>query len=104
LRDIGERFGGFDLVALDVGPYDKRWAYIHMFPEEAAQAAEDLRAKALLPAHVGRFAIAAHDWDEPFRRLVAASRNKPFHLLTPSIGALVRVDDEAQRFSRWWEK
>ncbi|CAM3970588.1 MBL fold metallo-hydrolase [Rahnella bruchi] len=62
-RDIGQRFGKFDLVALDMGQYDPRWANIHMFPEEAAQAAEDLDAVRLLPAHVGRFSIAAHDWD-----------------------------------------
>jgi len=31
-------------------------------------AAEILDAKALLPAHVGRFALARHSWDEPFER------------------------------------
>ena len=29
-KAIGERFGGFDLVALDTGQYDPRWPYIHM--------------------------------------------------------------------------
>jgi L-ascorbate metabolism protein UlaG (beta-lactamase superfamily) len=103
-KEIGERFGGFDLVALDMGQYDKRWANIHMFPEQAVQAAEDLRAKALLPAHVGRFRIAAHDWDEPFQRLMAASQGKDLRLLTPTIGALVRMDDESQKFSEWWKE
>lgn len=102
-REIGEKFGGFDLVALDGGQYDRRWANIHMFPEEAAQAAEDLRTKALLPAHVGRFTIAAHDWDEPFVRIAAASEGKPYRLLTPTIGDVVRLGDETQDFSRWWE-
>lgn len=102
-REIGEKFGGFDLVALDGGQYDRRWANIHMFPEEAAQAAEDLRTKALLPAHVGRFTIAAHDWDEPFVRIAAASEGKPYRLLTPTIGDVVRLGDETQVFSRWWE-
>lgn len=101
-REIGERFGGFDLVALDSGQYDKRWANIHMFPEQAAQAAEDLRTKALLPAHVGRFSIAAHDWDEPFKRIASAAAGKAYRLLTPGIGVPVRVGDESQSFSPWW--
>ncbi len=101
-REIGERFGGFDFAALDCGQYDKRWAFIHMFPEEAAKAAEDLRAKTLLPAHVGRFTIAAHDWDEPFNRLAAASEAKPYRLLTPRIGDAVFLDDATQRFAQWW--
>jgi L-ascorbate metabolism protein UlaG (beta-lactamase superfamily) len=101
-REIGERFGGFDMVALDSGQYDARWANIHMFPEQAAQAAEDLRSKALLPGHIGRFSIAAHDWDEPFKRIAVAAQGKPYRLLTPAIGAVVRVGDETQIFPPWW--
>lgn len=103
-REIGERFGGFDLVALDMGQYDKRWANIHMFPEQAAQATEDLKAKALLPAHVGRFSIAAHDWDEPFKQIDQASQGRAYRLLTPRPGGLVQLDDETQPFLRWWKR
>ncbi|MFS8979411.1 MBL fold metallo-hydrolase [Cupriavidus necator] len=102
-REVGERFGGFDLVALDMGQYDKHWANIHMFPEQAAQAAEDLQTKVLLPAHVGRFSIAAHDWDEPLKHVAQASQGKPYRLVTPNPGALVRLDKETQQFTHWWE-
>ncbi|NYT60411.1 MBL fold metallo-hydrolase [Alcaligenaceae bacterium] len=102
-REIGERLGGFDLVALDMGQYDKRWANIHMFPNEAAQAAEDLQARTLLPAHIGRFSIAAHDWDEPLKQIDQASRGRSYRLLTPSPGALVLLDNETQQFSHWWK-
>ncbi|WP_081803673.1 MBL fold metallo-hydrolase [Halotalea alkalilenta] len=101
-REIGERFGGFDLVALDMGQYDARWAYIHMVPEEAVRAAEDLGASVLLPGHVGRFSIAAHDWDEPFERVAAASEGRSFRLLTPPIGAAVQLGDDNARYPRWW--
>ena len=102
-REIGQRFGGFDLVALDMGQYDERWAHIHMFPEQAAQAAEDLRAKALLPAHVGRFSIAAHDWDAPLKQIAQASQGRPYRLLTPNPGSLVALDQETQQFPLWWK-
>lgn len=102
-RDIGERFGGFDFVALDAGQYDRRWANIHMFPEETAQAADDLGAKALLAGHIGRFSIAAHDWDEPFKRMAAAGSGRNYRLLTPVIGDVVHLDNTTQTFARWWE-
>ena len=70
---------------------------------QAAQAAEDLKTKALLPAHVGRFSIAAHDWDEPFKQIDQASQGRSYRLLTPKPGALVALDQEAQRFPRWWK-
>jgi L-ascorbate metabolism protein UlaG (beta-lactamase superfamily) len=102
--EIGKRFDGFDLVALDSGQYDARWAYIHMTPEEAAVAAEELGAELLLPAHVGRFALAKHAWDEPFQRISAASKEKDYQLVTPMIGEPIRLSDStAQRFSAWWE-
>jgi L-ascorbate metabolism protein UlaG (beta-lactamase superfamily) len=102
LNEIARRFGGFDLVALDMGQYDARWPLIHMTPEEAAQAAVELQAKSLLPGHVGRFSIARHSWDEPFERIGTASDGKPYRLLTPRIGEPVMLDDDGQRFSPWW--
>lgn len=101
--EIGARFGGFDLAALDSGQYDPRWAYIHMNPEQAAQAAVDLKAAALLPAHVGRFTLAKHAWDEPFQRISRASADKSYQLLTPRIGEPIRLADDTPAFSRWWE-
>lgn len=99
---IGQRFAGFDLAVLDMGQYDKRWANIHMIPEEAAQAAQDLGAKALLPAHIGKFSIANHPWDEPMERIVAASEGKNYRLLTPAIGQVADLN-VMQSFSAWWK-
>ncbi len=102
-KELAQRFGGFDLAALDMGQYDPRWPYIHMTPEEAAQAAEDLHAKTLLPAHVGRFNIARHAWNEPFERIRAASESKSYRLTTPRIGEPLQVGNSEQRFARWWQ-
>jgi len=101
--EIGRRLGPFDWVALDAGQYDPRWANVHMTPEQAAQAAEDLHARVLMPAHVGRFSIAPHDWDDPFKRITAASRGHAYALWTPKIGQPVYLDGRAQSFPAWWE-
>lgn len=101
--DLGKRFGGVDLALLDCGQYNERWRYIHMTPEEASQAAEALGAKNLLPAHVGKFALAYHPWDEPFKRIVVASRGKAFHLITPVVGDLVELTNHMPDYPAWWE-
>jgi len=101
--EIRQRFGPFDWVALDMGQYDPRWANVHMNPEQAAQAAEDLQAKVLTPAHVGRFSLSPHDWDAPFERITTASRGRGFALWTPEIGRVVQLDGRGQIFSPWWK-
>ncbi|WP_246164941.1 MBL fold metallo-hydrolase [Pigmentiphaga aceris] len=102
--DIGQRFGPFDWVAVDMGQYDPRWANVHMNPEQASQAAKDLRARVLAPAHVGRFSLAPHDWDDPLKRISAAGGgDRGYELWTPQIGQTMYLDGRAQRFKAWWE-
>lgn len=101
--EIGQQLGPFDWVAVDSGQYDPRWANVHMNPEQAAQAAQDLRARALTPGHVGRFSISAHDWDDPFKRITAASQGHDYALWTPEIGRPIHLDGRAQTFGPWWQ-
>lgn len=101
--EIGQRFTQIDLAIMENGQYDKRWAYVHMTPEQTAQASEDLRAKVILPAHSGRFSLARHAWDDPYRRLVAASQGKPYRLATPKMGEVFMLANLDQAFAPWWE-
>ncbi len=101
---LGQRFGGMDLALLDCGQYNERWSQIHMTPEQAVLAAENLGARHLLPAHVGKFALAYHPWDEPFKRIAAASQGRSFRLVTPVIGETVHVTDNIPGYPRWWER
>ena len=71
---------------MENGQYDQDWKYIHMMPDETAQAADDLRARAVLPGHAGRFVLAKHSWDEPYQRLAAASEGRAWRSLTPVQG------------------
>lgn len=102
-EEIAQRFGGFDLAALDMGQYDPRWPLIHMTPEQAAQAAQILKTRVLLPAHVGRFNLARHAWDEPFKRIVAASQGQTYQLKTPLIGEVLSLNDKVDEGpTPWW--
>lgn len=104
--EIGRQWGPFDLAILENGQYDRRWRFVHMFPDEVLAAAKDLEATRLFPVHVGKFTLAMHEWDEPLRRITGLNDNEKeqIRLLTPMIGEKVRLWDEGQRFVRWWEK
>lgn len=100
---IGAEHGPFDLSILECGQYDRRWPFIHMKPEETAQAAADLRSRALLPAHNSKFCIAYHGWKDPLERVYSASTGRNYRLLTPRIGEAVAPWDGLSPDSRWWE-
>ena len=100
-KDIGKKFGGFDLAFMENGQYNLAWHAIHMLPNETAQASEDIRAKKVVPIHSGKFALARHIWNEPYKDLLAASTEKNYELLTPRIGELITFSE--QKFSTWFE-
>ena len=81
---------------------DSLWHAIHMLPNETAQAAEDVRARVLLPAHGGKFALALHTWQEPYRELLKESAGRPYRMVMPRIGEAVDMENPAD-FPHWWE-
>jgi len=99
--EIGRRFGPFDVTLLETGAYDARWAYVHMRPEQTAQAHADLRGRWLLPVHNGTFDLAMHAWDDPFERIAALAAERGIALATPRMGE--RLDLAAPQPTRaWW--
>jgi L-ascorbate metabolism protein UlaG (beta-lactamase superfamily) len=102
-RSIGEECGPFDLAILECGQYGKNWPQIHMFPDQTVMAANDLRAKTLLPVHWGKFTLSLHDWDEPIKKLVVAAAIKGLDVTTPMIGEPLIIGQEIPR-TRWWER
>ena len=78
------------------------WKYIHMMPEETAQAADDLR-----PGRYYRGMPDALCWQNtagtiPYQRLAAASEGREWRLVTPMLGEPVWVADKTQSFNAWW--
>lgn len=93
-KEIGQKYGPFDLAILECGQYNHYWHYIHTMPEETALAATELRARALLPVHWSKFTLALHTWTEPIERLEKAAKTLNIPLLTPVIGEVVVVKNE----------
>ena len=100
-KEIGEKYGPFDLVLLECGQYNTMWPLIHMFPEQVVQAAIDLKAAALMPVHWGKFRLALHDWDDPIKRVVAKSEQHGIVLATPMLGESFYLNTMLPS-KKWW--
>lgn len=72
-REIGRRFPDIDAALLPIGAYDPRWFMkaVHLDPEEALAAFEDLGAKTFVAMHWGTFKQTDEPLDEPPLRLEA---------------------------------
>lgn len=100
-KKIGEKFGPFDLAMLECGQYNENWPYIHMFPEQTAQAARDLGAKMLFPVHWGKFVLSLHSWTDPIERVLKKAAELGQPVTTPMIGEVLRVGEPPPQ-SVWW--
>ncbi|WP_116104976.1 MBL fold metallo-hydrolase [Lewinella sp. IMCC34191] len=101
-KQIGERLGPFDLTMLDSGQYHDHWKNVHMQPEEALTANQDLGGKQLLPIHWGGFSLSDHPWYDPVERIMAADTEQC--VLTPLIGQRFAVGDGTDCRDRWWDR
>lgn len=101
-KEIGKKYGPFDIAILESGQYNVQWPNIHMNPEEAVQAGADLGAKVIMPVHWGKFALAFHPWNEPPARAVKAAAEKSMRITLPRIGEQV-ILDVSYPDAHWWE-
>lgn len=101
-KEIGDKFGPFDLALLECGQYNERWEPIHMMPKQAVQANIDVRGKVMMPIHWGAFDLALHEWREPVRRVLAAAREQGVIVATPYIGERFIIGRDLPQ-EKWWE-
>lgn len=76
-EQIGRALGPFDLAAVPIGAYAPRamMQASHMNPEEAWQAARDVRARRALGMHYGTFDLSDEPLAEPPARFEAAAQS-----------------------------
>src|ERR1700754_3357451 len=101
-KEIGNRFGPFDIGILECGQYGKYWPHIHMFPEQVVQAAQELKVKKLLPVHWAKFSLPLHPWSEPLKLMTGAAAKVGQHFTTPLIGQPVVLNHHYPG-SDWWD-
>jgi L-ascorbate metabolism protein UlaG (beta-lactamase superfamily) len=101
LRDIGEKYGPFDITLIEAGGYNRYWADIHLGPEQAVQAHRMLQGKVMVPVHWGLFDLAMHGWTEPVERVLVAAKERNVLVATPRLGESFEPQ-LALPNERWW--
>mgnify|MGYP000028697409 CR=1 FL=1 len=101
-KEIGERYGPFDLTLMENGAYDNSWQHVHMSPEQSMQAHMDLKGKIMLPIHNGTFDLSFHEWTDPFERIKLLANENFQTLATPQMGQRWLLDDAAPQ-TAWWK-
>ncbi|MFD2871751.1 MBL fold metallo-hydrolase [Mucilaginibacter ximonensis] len=101
-KQIGQKYGPFDLALLECGQYSPNWPWTHLWLGQAAQAAVDLNARMLQPVHWGKFEEANHPWNEPIEKLVPAAEKLHMPLNVPRIGEPYTVG-EPPKTKVWWD-
>ena len=102
-KQIGDKYGPFDITFLECGAYGEGWPKVHLFPEQTVQAHLDLKGNVLHPIHWGTFNLALHPWYEPMVRLTAAAELKNIATATPVVGETT-VYGTSIAAKRWWEQ
>lgn len=77
-REIGEKYGQFNLALLPIGAYEPRWFMKenHVNPEEAVKIHQDLHARYSVAMHWGTFILTDEPLDEPPLKLAIALKEK----------------------------
>jgi len=102
-KEIGNRYGPFDLTMIETGAYSKLWSEIHMFPRQSVQAHIDLQGKVMMPIHNSTFDLSLHRWFEPLEKVSNIARSLGVTLVTPKIGERMELGVPYASI-RWWEQ
>ncbi len=71
-KEIGERYGPFDLAAIPIGAYKPRWFMepMHVDPRQAVDIYTDVKARYFVPIHWGTFILSDEGVNDPPRELL----------------------------------
>ncbi|WMW23351.1 MBL fold metallo-hydrolase [Methanolobus mangrovi] len=103
-KEIGNKYGPFDITLMEGAQYDQRWAEIHMVPEQAVKANLDVNGETMMLMHWGAFTLANHAWNEPIERVLEEANEREVNIIAPMIGETVFLDSELETSSTsWWD-
>lgn len=101
-KEIGDKYGPFDITLIECGQYDEDWKYIHLFPEETVQANIDLKGKLLIPIHWGAFKLSNHSWTDPIERASKKANELDVPITAPKIGEPIILGNKPPK-TNWWK-
>ncbi|MBP6322433.1 MAG: MBL fold metallo-hydrolase [Fusobacteriaceae bacterium] len=99
-KEIGEKYGPFDLVAMEIDGWNDAWPNTHLYPKQVVEAAIDLKSKMILPIHWGVFDLALHPWNESIDMVLAEAEKKEIPVVTPIMGE--KITPGISETKKWW--
>jgi L-ascorbate metabolism protein UlaG (beta-lactamase superfamily) len=102
-KEIGDKYGPFDVCLIETGAYDAQWPLVHMQPEQSLQSFIDLNGRYLMPIHNATFDLAFHAWYDPMVRISKLAAAKNIKLLMPIFGQVVTVNQPLKPHC-WWQQ
>jgi L-ascorbate metabolism protein UlaG (beta-lactamase superfamily) len=101
LKEIGEKYGPFDLAFVEIDGWNKGWPLTHLFPDQVIQLCQDIDTQLMFPIHWGVFDLALHPWDESIRMVTDLAAENNIELVTPVMGE--KVIPGISPTIHWWE-
>jgi len=103
-KEIGNKYGPFDITLIEGAQYDPSWSDIHMVPEQSVQANLDVNGKTMMLIHWGAFTLANHGWNEPIERALKEAKIRRVNIIAPKIGETVLLDSDLHMPpTPWWD-
>jgi L-ascorbate metabolism protein UlaG (beta-lactamase superfamily) len=101
-KEIGKKYGPFDITFMECGQYNPDWRQVHMMPEDTMKAHIDLKGKLLVPIHNGTFSISMHPWYDPMRQITELGKKNNVKVLIPKMGETIDIKAPPQANVPWW--
>ncbi|MBD5398853.1 MBL fold metallo-hydrolase [bacterium] len=99
-KQIGNKYGPFDFVAIEIDAWNTGWPNIHIFPAEVIKATKELKSKKIIPIHWGVFDLALHPWNESIDMILNEAKNTNIEVLTPIMGEKINL--YKSKTKKWW--
>ena len=96
-KQIGDRYGPFDLTAIPIGAYEPRWFMknFHVNPSESISIHKDVKSKKSIGMHFGTFVLTTEPVMEPVKKikhLIAEDKSFEGEFLIPRQGIFYSID------------
>ena len=99
-EDIGNKYGPFDLVALEIDGWNDECPYAHLNPKQVIATMKDLKSDTLFPIHWGVFDVPSRLWHTSIDTVYQEATLNQITVIAPIIGR--RTDlDSPQKI--WWQ-
>ena len=101
-KEIGEKYGPFDLACIEIDGWNEGWPNTHLFPDEVIKVCQDINAKTLFPVHWGVFDLALHPWKESIDMIWNLAKQNHIDIIAPIMGEKVLPSSFVSE--KWWNE